>query len=261
MPVTSIHQDSDERNVNNDLLTAAQEGEARERASLPPGPEDPLRSERRLIRMGLDLHDGPLQDVVEIGMEVSLLSRNLTGLMPEDENTARILSQLTDVHARLFALERDLRELAYAADTPTVGMRPLRATVAEALAEFERYGDTRVHARLEGDFEHLTPSQRIALLRILGEALANARNHGGAGNVQVTITSAGDDVLAEIIDDGDGFDVEAGLARAARRGRLGLLGMAERVRLLGGHFDIESRPGETKLTVRLRRYTGEALDD
>ena len=259
--MTSIDQGSSERNLDNDLLTAAQDGTTRERAAPSLAPDESLRSERRLIRMGLDLHDGPLQDVVEIGMEVSLLARNLSGLLPEDETTSRILSQLTDVHARLFALERDLRELAYAADTPTVGLRPLHVTVAETLEEFERHGDIRVHARLDGEFDHLTPSQRIALLRILGEALTNARNHGGAGNVHVTITSADDDVLAEIVDDGDGFDVEAGLARAARRGRLGLLGMAERVRLLGGHFDIESRPGETKLTVLLRRYTGEDLDD
>jgi signal transduction histidine kinase len=48
---------------------------------------------------------------------------------------------------------------------------------------------------------------------------------------------------AVVRDDGRGFDVERALVRAAERGRLGLVGMAERVRLLGGRLEVDSRPG------------------
>jgi signal transduction histidine kinase len=50
-------------------------------------------------------------------------------------------------------------------------------------------------------------------------------------------------IHAEITDNGRGFDVERTLVKAARNGRLGLVGMSERVRLLGGRFDVQSRPG------------------
>ena len=56
-------------------------------------------------------------------------------------------------------------------------------------------------------------------------------------------------------DDGSGFDVEHGLASAAKRGRLGLIGISERVRMLGGTFAIDSAPGRsTVLTVSLPRW-------
>ena len=62
-----------------------------------------------------------------------------------------------------------------------------------------------------------------------------------------------------VADDGCGFSVEPGLARAARRGRLGLIGIHERVRMLGGTFRIDSAEGgPTTLTVTLPRW--EPLD-
>ncbi len=89
----------------------------------------------------------------------------------------------------------------------------------------------------------LTDSQQITLLALTREALSNIRKHSGAQSVAISVTSDSDGVHAEIRDDGDGFDPEATLVRAARAGRLGLVGMHERVRMLGGRTNIDSRPG------------------
>jgi hypothetical protein len=63
-----------------------------------------------------------------------------------------------------------------------------------------------------------------------------------------------------VTDDGAGFNVERTLVRAARSGRLGLVGMAERVRLLGGVFDIDSAPGAgTTISVSLPRWSAASL--
>jgi signal transduction histidine kinase len=216
--------------------------------------DDDLRAERRLVRFGLDLHDGPLQDVVGIGMELSLLTANLKSALPKLESGERIFGQLEDIQARLLALQNDLRELTYATDIPSLGLKPFRAAIAEHLEELERTSDLEAEAHIDGDFDQLTASQRIALLRIVEEAFTNARTHSGARRITVAMFADEDHVEAVIVDDGRGFDVESALSRAARRGRLGLLGMAERVRMLGGQFDIESKPGETKVSVRLLRY-------
>jgi NarL family two-component system sensor histidine kinase YdfH len=61
-------------------------------------------------------------------------------------------------------------------------------------------------------------------------------------------------ISMEIVDDGVGFDVDWVLMDAARRGRIGLLGMIERVRLIGGDLQIDSRPGHTKLKVKLAHW-------
>ena len=89
----------------------------------------------------------------------------------------------------------------------------------------------------------MTDSQRIAVLRIVQESLTNIREHSGARRVTVTVTSTAEDLVAEIRDDGRGFDVERTLVRSARNGRFGLIGMSERARLLGGRFDVRSAPG------------------
>jgi two-component system NarL family sensor kinase len=250
------HRSPHERQLDTELLREARAYPERDELAdgVPPrASEEALRAERRLIRLGLDLHDGPLQDVVALGLELRLLAEHLSPLLSDGDDGRRVLGRMDDLSARLFALENDLRELAHSAETPAIAARPFRGAVAEKLEEFERTTDVRVQGQLDGDFDELTPSQRIALLRILEEALANVRKHSGARNVSVAMAADEQAARAEIADDGQGFDVESALVRAARRGRLGLVGMAERVRLLGGHFDIHSRPGATRITVQLYR--------
>jgi signal transduction histidine kinase len=96
---------------------------------------------------------------------------------------------------------------------------------------------------VSGNLEGLTTSQRIALVRIVQEALSNVREHSGASRVSVAVGVRRNHIWAEIEDDGHGFEVEPTLVRAARNGRLGLVGMGERARLLGGRFDVVSRRG------------------
>jgi two-component system, NarL family, sensor histidine kinase YdfH len=64
-------------------------------------------------------------------------------------------------------------------------------------------------------------------------------------------------ISMEILDNGVGFDVDWALMDAARRGRIGLLGMLERVRLIGGDLQIDSKSGRTTLRVRLAHWRPE----
>src|SRR5439155_8659217 len=99
-------------------------------------------------------------------------------------------------------------------------------------------------------------SQRIALFRIAQEGLANVREHAAATKVSVTLEQLSDGVRLTIIDDGDGFDVSHTVVSAARRGRLGLVGMSERVRLLGGSFSLTSSLGTgTQIVATLPSWT------
>jgi signal transduction histidine kinase len=96
--------------------------------------------------------------------------------------------------------------------------------------------------------------QRVAVLRIIQQALANVRQHAEAGQVTVTVRAAGDHLTASVEDDGMGFDAEAVLAAGPGAGgqHQGLVGMRERARLLGGHLAVTSRPGgPTTITLRL----------
>ena len=98
----------------------------------------------------------------------------------------------------------------------------------------------------------LTDSQQIALLALIREGLNNVHKHSGAHGVTITIAAHAEGVDAVITDDGRGFDPEKTLVRAAREGHLGVVGIHERVRMLGGRARIESRPGgPTVISVSL----------
>jgi signal transduction histidine kinase len=87
------------------------------------------------------------------------------------------------------------------------------------------------------------------------EALTNIREHSNATEVGVSVLSGPSELTAEIRDNGRGFDVDRTLVRAARAGRFGVVGMSERVRLLGGRFDVRScRGGPTIVSVILPRW-------
>jgi signal transduction histidine kinase len=108
------------------------------------------------------------------------------------------------------------------------------------------------------DLSQLSESQQIALLALVQEALSNVRKHGEASEVHVSIVPHRDGIRVQVTDNGRGFDPETTVDRAARAGRLGLVGMHERVRMLGGQTQIDSRPGgPTVVSAVLPRWGGE----
>ena len=145
--------------------------------------------------------------------------------------------------SRIAAIDHGLRNVVHSLESPAVARCPLDEAVIREVDAFRIQSDIAVDLSLKGTFDDLTDSQRIALVRIVQESLSNARDHSGARSITVDIEAANAHTMLEITDDGRGFDVSRTLVRAARRGRFGLLGMSERVRLLGGRFDVQSSPG------------------
>jgi signal transduction histidine kinase len=199
-------------------------------------------SERRLSRLGFDLHDGALQ-------HIAALSRDVRQLRPVSG------PEIASVESRLSELDRILRELAHSLEPASLLRRPLPLVVETEVAMLAERTGIDVHTRVAGDFGALTPSQKIALIRVLQEALTNIREHSNASTVAIVLTASRSCVELHVEDDGDGFEVSRTLLHAAQRGRLGIVGSSERVRLLGGTFDISSRPGgPTRVSLTLPRW-------
>ena len=199
-------------------------------------------SERRLLRVGFDLHDGPLQDLAAFAADLRLareqLSETLTGRV-----RSVMLGRFDDLAGRLAEIDQTLRELSQSLESSSVGTASLPDTLRRELAVFDRRAGIDATIETSGAFNSLSPSQRIALYRIAQEGLANVREHASATAVTVRLEELTGGVRLVIADDGDGFDVSRTVVSAARRGRLGLVGMSERVRLLGGSFSITSSFG------------------
>jgi len=194
------------------------------------------RAERR--RIARDLHDMALQD-----LSGALQSLRLTHL--RSRNTGADL----DLKEELEALGRatsGLRGAIY--DLRHEKERPFVKSV-EALVELNRQltPERTTALMVEDGFpEELPEEVSVELLRVLQEALTNARRHSGARNVEVRLRAEGEALVAAVIDDGRGFHP------ASARTGVGLVGMGERIEGLGGKIEVSSRSGEgTKVTVKV----------
>jgi signal transduction histidine kinase len=197
-------------------------------------------AQRRLRRLALDLHDGPAQDVAALVADAALLEADLSAdPSPESVRAAREVA--AELRARLTALGRDIRDLAEVLEPRAMLREPLRDVLLREVARFTRRSGITTTVDLDHDFGVMTASQQIALARVAQEALRNVLAHADATKVQLTARASERGVVLVVEDDGRGFDV-ARAKRSARK-RLGLVGMEERVRMLGGTLGIESRKG------------------
>jgi signal transduction histidine kinase len=227
-----------------DLLTRSA---AAERALLAP-------TERRLSRLGLDLHDGPLQDLGVLGGDLRLLRDDLGSMLASPDGPRLVRGRLDDIEAHLVALDADLRRVCSSLQSPFLLRQTLATAVRDITDSFAARAGIVPRVRLQGGLTELGDPVALALLAVIREALNNARKHSDATEVAVTVAGHRDRVEAEVRDNGRGFEVERTLVRAARDGHLGLAGLHERVRILGGQAHVESAPGgPTVISVVLPR--------
>jgi signal transduction histidine kinase len=192
--------------------------------------------ERR--RIARDLHDVVLQDLAG-----ALQSLRLTHLQAEGSGME------FDLEEELEALTRatsGLRSAMY--DLRHEKERPFLKSV-ESLVELNRQltPQSKTTLIIDESFPKKLPhGVSVELLRVLQEALINARRHSGARNVAVRLRTEGEALVAAVIDDGRGFDP------ASTRTGVGLSAMHERVEGLGGKIEVKGPPGEgTRVTVRV----------
>jgi signal transduction histidine kinase len=193
--------------------------------------------ERRLLRLGFDLHDGPLQEIVALAEEIRTASTQISAVVPDDFRQ-RVRGRFNDVHARLGALDESLRQIAHSVRSTTAVARPVADAIESELIALENATDIAADLEVEGDLSSLSDSQKIVLFRVVQEALSNVRKHSEAESVSVVLRSRRTFVDLTVADDGRGFD-----PRRLDTDRLGLAGISERVRLLGGAVEIETIPG------------------
>jgi signal transduction histidine kinase len=198
-------------------------------------------AERR--RLARDLHDGALQDLAYALAEAQIVQV----LNDNPELNGRI----TDEIEALRSTERRLRAAVYDLRLGGEGGRPL-VELLEALVNEGRRMSPGCEVRLDAEsgLPEAPPGEGgVEVLRVLREALTNARRHSGAGKVLMTVRAEGEEFVAEVSDDGRGF-VPGGPTG------VGLNSMRERAVALGGSLKVDSEPGagtRVRLRVPLRR--------
>jgi len=205
--------------------------------------------ERELQRIVLDMHDGPVQDLFAAMSHLQLLERALAA-QPE---TQRRIQQ--SIHLLERALG-EIRTLIGVFRPPGFERRDLGAILEGLVVQHEALTDQTVELTLDPALGDCPLPTKIALYRILQEALANSHRHAAATRQMVRVERAGAHFALTVSDDGRGFESRRVLAAEAdvgvEGGHFGLRGIQDRVGMLGGTFTIESAPGRgTTLRVTL----------
>ena len=196
--------------------------------------------EEEKARIAREVHDELGQILTVLKLETSMCELAYAQL---DPGLHERLNSMKKLIAQLFQLVRDV----------ATSLRPpiLDAGISSAIEWQARRFEARTHIPcLVQVPEHLPPlgaSKEVGLFRILQEALTNVMRHAQAHTVELTLSVQGRELCLSISDDGQGFVPEGG-----RPTSFGLVGMRERVLMLGGTLALHSVPGEgTTLTVRV----------
>lgn len=202
-----------------------------------------LTDEQLRHRLGQDLHDGPAQDLALALLRVDTLRpANPDGKAAEAFETIDVA--LRD------ALE-EIRAISVGLHMPEMAGLSWEATVEKAAREHARKTGAQIHIDAKPIDVAPAPEQRIAVFRLVQEALSNSSRHSGEAEQWVAIRRDGTRLVLSISDKGKGFDPGAPPVGDLRP-RLGIQGMRERIELLGGTFRVLSAPGKgTVVEARL----------
>jgi two-component system sensor histidine kinase UhpB len=199
--------------------------------------------ERR--RLARDLHDEVNQALTAILLRLEALAQESPPeRAPEVAELKKLVNQAME---ELLNLARQLRPSAL----DDHGLVP---ALEAQLKRFSARTSIEVRLRTEGDPNELPEVLQTAIYRVAQEAMTNVARHAGATAVEVDLETNDGHTELRIRDDGRGFD-PSGIPRAGTQGPgagLGLGGMAERARLVGGELDLRSAPGGgTSVTLRV----------
>lgn len=201
-------------------------------------------------RIGMDLHDGVIQSIYAVGLNLELVNNLLVDGEVEvaGERVQGAIDSLNAVIRDIRAYILDLRPRRFEGDDFVAALRQL-------LIEFR--GNTLMSVELRADpvaDRALTPEARRALFHIAQEALSNAARHSRATRVEIHLTDHEHDVELVFKDNGQGFEVD----QIERRVGHGLVNMRDRVASVGGQCNIESRVGVgTDIRVRVPKRRNE----
>jgi signal transduction histidine kinase len=220
------------------ILRLEQRGRERYLA-LAKGRQELERLSRRLVEaqeaerqsISRELHDEVGQTLGALLVDVG----HLSDLLPPDDKIAQ--EQIGRIKTAAETAVKSIRDMALLLRPPMLDDLGLVPALEWQARETSRRGDMEVEVHAEELTGDLSDEVKVGIYRLVQEALQNAAAHAHAKNAKVIVRREGVSVVVEIIDDGRGFQPE-------RTRGMGILGMEERVRQLGGTFFVRSAPGK-----------------
>ena len=204
-------------------------------------------AENERKRVSRELHDGFLQSLVALKIRVKLLADETDA--EERERTRALIAE--EIRDTIRGVKRVIRELL----PPALDHQGLSAALGSVFRDLGELYGFAVRASLDPVDGDVDAPGALALYRIVQEAVTNAMKHARVDGATVTLRSAGEVVIAEIRDEGRGFELPDSGAEPDRS-HVGLVAMRERAALVGGDVTVDTSPGKGTLVRALVPIVG-----
>ena len=199
--------------------------------------------ERR--RIARELHDS-------VGQMLAALNMNLSTVRGDIERLTKTANALADSENLVHEMTSEVRTISHLLHPPLLDEAGLSSAVRWYVDGFALRSKIRVDLDLPEDFRRLPRESETAIFRVVQECLTNIHRHSGSPIAKIRLRQRENEVLVEIADKGKGIPSEK-LEEMTSSGTpgIGIRGMRERLRQLGGSLDIDSNSTGTLVVVRL----------
>jgi PAS domain S-box-containing protein len=200
--------------------------------------------ERR--RMARELHDS-------VGQLLAAISINISKVAREKEKLSSVAEKCVEENATLLEkVSQEIRTVSYLLHPPLLDEVGLGSAIKWYIEGFAERSKIDVNLDMSADFDRLSSDQEIAIFRVVQECLTNIHRHSGSPKAAIRIARNDRRVHLEVKDEGSGIPLEKQLAlNSSGALGVGVRGMRERLRQLGGDLEIQSNGKGTLVTATL----------
>jgi signal transduction histidine kinase len=200
--------------------------------------------EAERVRIARELHD-------TLGQSLTLLQLGLDGLGHASPDENELKQRIAGMKTLAADVGREVNRLAWEIRPTALDDLGIQNAIQSLIDSWSQKSNVQYELQMNLTGERLAAPIETALYRVLQEALTNVVRHAGASHVSVILALQGQHVTLIVEDDGRGFGANSETSERDS-GRLGLLGIRERLSLVGGSLEIESTPGKgTTLFARI----------
>lgn len=190
--------------------------------------------EKERSRLASEIHDDFSQRLALMALELETAEETIgTSPVEAAQQVHNVLNSASEIGA-------DLHTLSHRLHSSTLERLGLVTGVTALCKEFAIQQGVEIDLLTDDVPRSVDPGVALCLFRIVQEGLRNLKKHSGAAKADVRLSRVGDKLFVTVYDDGVGFDIHDLVTREG----LGIRSMEERADLLGGRFEIHSKPGK-----------------
>jgi signal transduction histidine kinase len=193
-------------------------------------------------KLARDLHDGPTQSIAAIAMRLNYTRKLL------QHDPGKVDNEIAKIEDLARRTTKEIRHMLFTLRPLVLETQGLTAALQQSIQKVHETDSTvTIHLDAVKVEDKIDMNTQGVVYYIIEEAVGNARKHARANNIWVRLKLEPDALIAEIQDDGEGFDVQSVTLAYESRGSLGLVNMRERAELVNGELALDSAPGKGTL--------------